>query len=207
MGKDQPRNKTRWGSRASQVLIRAVSQRDNGKGSVRVRVPSEGVSHRPLGRAGSGKRSDLLSHVALSCPTSPAAQGQPCVPISPLSPLLSAGLTSTGRCPRTSHSRRTPGPLVSNPILPLPLPLPTPSPVPTPRAELLGQGGMGRQEEGRDDGHLARPVAHGLEPCLPSPLSLTYKASGSAWFWKENQMSRIVTALGGDLGGHGSGRA
>ena len=76
------------------------------------------------------------------------------------SPLLSAGLTSTGRCPRTSHSRRTPGPLVSSPLLPV-----APDPLPTPRtcacppsAEMLGQGGKTeRQEQGRNDGRLAGP--------------------------------------------------
>lgn len=83
-----------------------------------------------------------------------------CAHLTPSSPLLSTGLTSTGRCPRTSHSRRTPGPSVSSLLLSV-----APDPLPTlrtcarpPSAEMLGQGGKTeRQEEGRNDGHLAGP--------------------------------------------------
>lgn len=94
-----------------------------------------------------------------------------CAP-SPLSPLLSAGLTSTGRCPRTLRSRRTPGPLVSS----RPSHRCPPHPLPALPVQNAGPG--------REEGMGICQALH-MVPHLVSVLTGTLQAAGIICFWKE----------------------
>lgn len=110
-----------------------------------------------------------------------------CAP-SPLSPLLSAGLTSTGRCPRTLRSRRTPGPLVSS----------RPShrcPPPTPSllslCRTLGQGGRKGWASARPFIWCLISSLSSLEPC---------KLQASSVSGRRCQKPSIVASVGEEMG-------
>ena len=102
----------------------------------------------------------------------------PCDRLTP-SALLSAGLTSIGRCPRTSHSRRTPGPSVSSTFAPPPCLCP-----PTlcrNSGPGRGDGETGRRKEGWASCRALYLVSASAQPCPhcnPTKHSITC-------FWKE----------------------